>query len=125
LFSENSKIMPPVITREPSDAKAGSLAETCSLLIVDDEPLICETLAEYLANEGFETAVCGSAEDALVLAGERQFDVALCDVQLPGIDGIQLLERLAKISPQTFVLLITAYATVESAVEAFHRGAHD
>ena len=56
---------------------------------------------------------------------ERRFDVALCDVQLPGIDGIELLERLLKISPETFVLLITAYATVENAVEAFQRGAHD
>ena len=49
--------------------------------------------------------------------------MALCDVQLPGIDGLELLERLLKISPETFVLLITAYATVENAVEAFQRGA--
>src|SRR6202035_2691397 len=47
------------------------------------------------------------------------------DVQLPGIDGIELLERLLKISPQTFVLLITAFATVENAVRAFQRGAQD
>src|SRR5207249_2080204 len=47
------------------------------------------------------------------------------DVQLPGMDGLELLERLLKISPTTFVLLITAFATVESAVEAFQRGAHD
>ena len=46
-------------------------------------------------------------------------------MQLPGIDGLELLERLLKISPETFVLLITAYATVENAVEAFQRGAHD
>ena len=51
--------------------------------------------------------------------------MALCDVQLPGMDGLQLLERLHRISPETFVLLITAYATVENAVEAFQRGAHD
>lgn len=117
--------MPSVITRPPAQAETGKLAGTCSLLIVDDEPLIRETLAEYLANEGFETAVCASGEDALGLAGERQFDVVLCDVQLPGMDGIQFLERLSKISPQTFVVLITAYATVESAVEAFHLGAQD
>ena len=51
--------------------------------------------------------------------------MALCDVQLPGMDGLELLERLQRISPETFVLLITAYATVENAVEAFQRGAHD
>src|SRR5207247_5844724 len=49
----------------------------------------------------------------------------ILDLQLPGIDGIELLERLSTISPQTFVLLITAYATVENAVDAFQRGAQD
>jgi DNA-binding NtrC family response regulator len=95
------------------------------LLIVDDEPLIRATLAEYLSGEGFAVTACGSGEEALALARERRFDVVLCDVQLPGLDGIELLEELLKISPQTFVLLITAYATVENAVEAFQRGAHD
>ena len=69
--------------------------------------------------------VCGTAEEALELAAKQCFAVALCDVQLPGMDGLALLERLHQISPETFVLLITAYATVENAVEAFQRGAHD
>jgi DNA-binding NtrC family response regulator len=96
-----------------------------SVLIVDDEPLIRETLGEFLAQEGFRVTVCRDGEEALELASEQRFAVALCDVQLPGIDGIELLERLMKIDPELFVLLITAYATVENAVEAFQRGAHD
>jgi DNA-binding NtrC family response regulator len=92
---------------------------------VDDEPLIRDTLAEYLTQEGFAVTTCGDGEKALAVAAEQRFDVALCDVQLPGIDGIELLQRLLKLSPQTFVILITAYATVENAVEAFQRGAHD
>ena len=95
------------------------------LLIVDDEPIIRESLSEFLAQEGFEVVVSGSAEDALVLAQKTRFDLVLCDVQLPGMDGIELLDRLLKISPETFVILITAYGTVESAVAAFQRGAHD
>jgi DNA-binding NtrC family response regulator len=95
------------------------------ILVVDDEPLIRDTLTEYLTQEGFAVTGCASAEEALPLAAERPFDVALCDVQLPGMDGIALLDRLLKVSPQTLVLLITAFGTVESAVEAFHRGAHD
>jgi DNA-binding NtrC family response regulator len=95
------------------------------ILIVDDEALIRETLAEYLVQEGFEVSACARGEEALKLATTRRFEVALCDVQLPGMDGIELLERLLKVSPETFVLLITAYATVENAVEAFQRGAHD
>src|SRR5256714_2512550 len=95
------------------------------ILVVDDEALIRDTLAEYLQQEGFAVDACASGEDALERAAERRYDVALCDVQLPGIDGIELLERLLTLSPQTFVLLVTAFATVENAVEAFQRGAHD
>jgi DNA-binding NtrC family response regulator len=95
------------------------------ILVADDEALIRETLAEYLQQEGFAVNACGSGEAALDLASEHRFDVALCDVQLPGIDGIETLVRLLKVSPQTFVVLITAFATVENAVEAFQCGAHD
>jgi DNA-binding NtrC family response regulator len=95
------------------------------ILVVDDETVIRDTLAEYLTQEGFAVDACASGEQALERAAERRYDVALCDMQLPGIDGIELLERLLKLSPQTFVLLVTAFATVENAVEAFQRGAHD
>jgi DNA-binding NtrC family response regulator len=96
-----------------------------TVLIVDDEPLIRETLAEYLGQEGFQVSVCGSGEEAISCAGRQRFDVALCDVQLPGMDGLACLDNLQRVSPETFVLLITAYATVENAVEAFQKGAHD
>ncbi len=112
------------LTPRPGTRNADSPA-TRTVLIVDDEPLIRATLGEYLTGEGFAVTACASGEEALAEAERRPYDVALCDVQLPGIDGIELFERLLKISPTTFVLLITAYATVESAVEAFQRGAHD
>jgi DNA-binding NtrC family response regulator len=95
------------------------------LLIVDDEPLIRETLAEYLGHEGFAVTTCATGEEALTTAGEHHFEVVLCDVQLPDLDGLELLDRLLKISPDSSVLLITAYATVENAIQAFQRGAHD
>ncbi len=96
-----------------------------NILIVDDEPLIRDTLGEYLGQEGFAVTACADGESALELVASQRFDVVLCDVQLPGMDGIDLLERLLKIGPQTFVLLITAYATVENAIQAFQRGASD
>ena len=95
------------------------------ILIVDDEPIIRDSLAEFLSQEGFAVTACGSAEEALRQARDASFAVALCDVQLPGMDGLALLDRLLKISPETSVLLITAYGTVENAVAAFQRGAHD
>jgi DNA-binding NtrC family response regulator len=99
--------------------------EEATVLIVDDEPLIRETLAEFLTQEGLRVTVCDSGELALEKVVAQRFDIVLCDVQLPGIDGLELLGRLRQISPESFVLLITAFATVESAVEAFQRGAHD
>src|SRR5438105_2663365 len=96
-----------------------------SVLVVDDEPLIRDTLSEYLTQEGFAVTTCGSGEEAVTQAAAQPFDAALCDVHLPGIDGVELLDRLLRLNPETAVLLITAYATVENAVEAFHRGAHD
>jgi DNA-binding NtrC family response regulator len=101
------------------------LKTSANVLVVDDEPVIRDTVAEFLQQEGFGVAACGTGEEAIELAGRQKFDVALCDVNLPGLDGIEVLERLTKISPETFVVLITAYATVETAVEAFQKGAHD
>jgi DNA-binding NtrC family response regulator len=96
-----------------------------AILVVDDEPIIRSALAEFLQQEGFSVETASSGEFALQVVARRKFDVVLCDVNLPGLDGIEVLERVARVSPETFVLLITAYATVESAVEAFHKGAHD
>jgi DNA-binding NtrC family response regulator len=96
-----------------------------SILVVDDEPIIRSNLAEFLQQEGFIVQSAGTGEAALALIGRQKFDILLCDVNLPGLDGIEVLERVARISPETFVLLITAYATVESAIEAFHKGVHD
>src|SRR5229473_214022 len=110
---------------KPLNMSARGSSARPHILVVDDESIIRDTLAEYLTQEGFAITACADGEDALAQAAEHCFDVALCDVQLPGIDGVELLERLLKINPQTFVLLITAYATVENAVEAFQRGAHD
>ncbi len=95
------------------------------VLVVDDEEVIASTLQEFLAGEGFEVAVAGDAVRALRLVETFEPDIALCDVQLPGLDGLGLLDRLLRVRPDTLVLMITAYATVESAVAAFRRGAHD
>ncbi len=96
-----------------------------NILIVDDETLIRDTLAEYLEQEGFTVTTCADGEEALETTRGSRFDVALLDVQLPGMDGIELLERLLKINPETFAISITAFATVETAIAAFKLGAHD
>lgn len=96
-----------------------------SVLIVEDEDIIRTTLGEFLTGEGFVVETAPSITDAVSIAREHDFDVAICDVQLPDGDGIELLRRLQQMNPDTFVLIITAYATVENAVEAFKAGAFD
>jgi DNA-binding NtrC family response regulator len=96
-----------------------------SVLIVEDEKVIRSTLCEFLAGEGYQVSDAANVADALALARARDFHVAVCDVQLPDGDGIGLLRSMHKINPSTFVLIITAYATVENAVDAFKAGAFD
>jgi DNA-binding NtrC family response regulator len=109
----------------PTRALSEKASRTARILVVDDEPLIRETLEEYLTQEGYEVSTCASGERALEMAADQLYEIVLCDVQLPGLDGIETLERLLQVTPQSFVMLVTAYATVENAIEAFQRGAHD
>ena len=107
--------------------KGGKLivADKRSVLIVEDEEIIRRSLKEVLLGEGYDVGEAESVADALRLARERDFDVAFCDVQLPDGDGIALLRRLHQLNAHTCILIITAYATVENAVEAFKAGAFD
>ncbi len=109
------------------DAAAGRSGVRGHVLVVDDEIIIRESLAEFLQNEGYAVQTASSAEEALALVrnSTADFDVALCDVQLPGVDGLELLRAIKQESPDTFVLMITAFATVENAVACFKAGAHD
>lgn len=96
-----------------------------TVLIVEDEPVIRTTLREFLCGEGFDAVEAKNVGEALGWAQKHDFSVAICDVQLPDGDGIQLSKRLQQLNPNLFVLIITAYATVENAVEAFKAGAYD
>ena len=98
---------------------------SATVLVVDDEPIIRDSLAEFLTKEALRVVTAATGEDALRQLAQSRFDVLICDINLPGLDGLEVLERVGRISPETFVVLITAYATVESAVEAFQKGAHD
>lgn len=95
------------------------------ILVVDDEPLIRGTLGELLEHEGYQVATANDAASALALAAQTNFDLLLCDLQLPDLDGVSLLERILRLNSTTVAILITAYGTVETAVQAFRRGAHD
>jgi DNA-binding NtrC family response regulator len=111
------KTMGP-ISAEPAVAVA-------RVLIVDDEEVIASTLKEFLEGEGFEAATAHDLSSALAIVETFEPDVVLCDVQLPGSDGLTVLHRVLEVRPETLFIMITAYATVENAVAAFQSGAHD
>ncbi len=94
-------------------------------MIVDDEEVIAATLKEFLEGEGFEVATARDLPSALAQVEVFEPEIVLCDVQLPGADGITVLNRILQLRPDTLFIMITAYATVENAVAAFQRGAHD
>lgn len=95
------------------------------ILVVDDEESIRFSLEETLTRDGYEVVTAESGEGALKLIDEQVFDLALIDLQLPGIKGMEILTTLRKKAPETAVIVLTAHATLETAVEALRHGAHD
>ncbi len=98
---------------------------TLSILVVDDEPNIRKTLGISLESEGHGVVAVANVRDALEEAGERFFDVALIDLRLGTESGMELIPRLRALCPWIKCIVITAYASIDSAVEAMRRGAFD
>lgn len=103
------------------------MAERVDILVVDDEAAERITLGEVLRLEGYQVTLAGTGEEALSLARKQlpPFDIAILDLRLPGIDGLQLLESVRQISEDTIVILITGYGTLETAIHALRKGAYD
>ncbi len=98
---------------------------TRELLVVDDDDALRRMLVELLQEAGYRVADAPTAEAALELARDREFDAVLSDVNMPGKNGIELVGELRRVRPQTPVVLMTAFASVASAVEAMRAGAFD
>ncbi|MCL2760969.1 MAG: sigma-54 dependent transcriptional regulator [Desulfuromonadales bacterium] len=96
-----------------------------NILIVDDELSMREFLSIFLEREGYIVKTAENAEVALTLLNKSKFDLVISDVNMPGLDGIALLERIKKEFPDTAVLMVTAFSTTEQAVEAMKHGAYD
>lgn len=107
------------------------------ILIVDDDPIVADSLAEFLRADGHDVATALNAGEALHLLAEserpcagpgqacRPVQVAICDVSLPGMNGVELLRQIGKSHPTTVVVMLTGYGSIESAVEALRLGAVD
>jgi DNA-binding NtrC family response regulator len=96
-----------------------------SVLVVDDDTLVNEFLTETLTRAGYVCTSVYSGEEALMELKKQTFDIVLTDLKMKEIDGIQLLGHVKRIAPETVVLMMTAYGTVETAVKAIKMGAFD
>lgn len=97
-----------------------------SILIADDDSIIRETVREALdMREDFEVCVAKNGDEASSMIGERFFDLVLTDLKMPGMTGIELLDQIKEKTPETSVIVMTAFGSVDTAVDAMKKGAFD
>jgi len=112
--------MQPTAKRD-SDSRAAA----ASILIVDDEAAVRDSLKSWFEKDGYQADSAFDAVDALKKLSARSWDVVLLDIKMPSISGMELLQRVREIDPDIMCIMITAYASVETAVEALKGGAFD
>ena len=96
-----------------------------SVLIVDDEELLVKSCGQILGSEGYQVYTEGRGKAALDSLRRHRPDIVLTDLHLPDMDGLALLKEIKKQAPETLVVMITGFATVDSSVEAIRAGAYD
>jgi DNA-binding NtrC family response regulator len=101
------------------------MSSQISVLVVDDDQTACRLLQEVMAKEGYQVEAANSGREAVEKAGMALFDVAISDVRMPDLDGLELLRILKRLSSETIVIMMTAFGSIETAIEAIKEGAYD
>lgn len=96
-----------------------------SILVVEDKDAMQQMLSATLLDEGYEVDIASDGQEGIRKAREKRYDLVLTDLKLPGADGIEVLSEVKEVDPETSVIVMTAFGTVESAVEAMKMGAFD
>jgi two-component system, NtrC family, response regulator AtoC len=96
-----------------------------TVLVVDDDPTTYRLLREALAQEGYQVETAEGGREAVGKAGARLFDVVLLDVRIPDLNGVEVLRELKHLSPETVVIMMTAFGSIETAIETIQEGAYD
>src|SRR6516164_8845462 len=95
------------------------------ILIVEDELVVRDSLGKWFSSEGYSARPVGGAREALEVIQHGEFDIALLDIKMPGMDGMELQARLREADPDLTIIMMTGYSSVETAVQALKRGAYD
>lgn len=103
----------------------GTVPNRAQLLILDDEPIVCKRLKPAFQKAGYEVETYIDSASAMARIEEKRFDLVITDLKMEGIDGIRFLTRIKEISPNTGVIVITGFATAETARESLREGAFD
>jgi DNA-binding NtrC family response regulator len=99
--------------------------EKFSILIVDDEFIVRDSLSKWFIQDGYRVGVAENGAQALKMMNEGPWDVIFIDIKMPGMDGLELQKRIKEIDPTAIIIIITAFASVDSAVKALKEGAYD
>ena len=123
---EAAVVEPTVVDPTESRSSGGSYPELIGrVLVVDDNPRARQSMADVLAAAGHEVVASASAIEGLKLADRQFFDVIITDLQMPGMDGLAFIRALAERKDEAQIVMVTAFASVTSAVEAMRYGAFD
>ncbi|HUX05702.1 MAG TPA: sigma-54 dependent transcriptional regulator [Acidobacteriota bacterium] len=95
------------------------------ILVVDDEMVVRDSLASWFEEEGYEVGTAASGKEALQRMQEGSWDIGLLDIKMPGMDGLELQRKMKEIDPAVQIIIMTAYASVQTAVDALKDGAYD
>jgi DNA-binding NtrC family response regulator len=95
------------------------------ILVIDDERSIRNTLKDILEYEKYEVDLAEDGKKALEIVKNVEYDIVLCDIKMPGLDGIEVLEQLQKLTPDTPVIMISGHGNIDTAVESIKKGAYD
>jgi DNA-binding NtrC family response regulator len=102
-----------------------TMEKSVNILVVDDEEIVRDSLSSWLEEDGYHVEAVESGKKALERLPAKPWDLMLVDLKMPGMDGIQLMEEVRKTHPDMLVIIMTAYATVDTAVKAMKTGAYD
>ncbi len=112
----NTSVQPVVEAEAPAEKR---------VMIVDDDASILGVVSEVLEDDGYSVSTASSGEEAMDLLRDNQFSLVMSDIRLPGINGVEVLEHIKRVSPRTNVIMITSHASLDTSIDAIKHGAYD